>query len=121
MSHEPSPVEIGQRIRRRRSEAKLSASEVARRTGVTRETLAAWESGQSAPRANKLVTLATALGVEIGWLLGNGPAEDAPPAANDPVAALREEVARARAVTADLATRLDGLRDRLDALDDGDR
>ncbi|SDF43004.1 transcriptional regulator, XRE family [Limimonas halophila] len=118
MRHEPSPVEIGDRIRRQRSEAQLSASEVARRTGVTRETLAAWESGQSAPRANKLVTLADALGVDVGWVLGNGDAEGTAPTADDPVAALREEVAQARALTADLASRLDGLRGRLDALDE---
>lgn len=68
---------LGGRIWRAREAAAYTSGKFARTLGVKKETLEAWESDRSEPRANKLVTMAGLLNVSPSWLLygiGNSPA-----------------------------------------------
>lgn len=47
----------------------LSKKSLAMKLGVKKSTVSLWESGQSAPRANRLQTLAGILDVSIMWLV----------------------------------------------------
>lgn len=108
---------LGHRIRSRRRQLGLSAAALARRAGVTRDTLSAWEGGQSEPRANKLLTLAGILGTNVGWLLeGDGGCGPAPTSGSE-VAALREQLAQARGLVDNLSTMLESLQQRIDDLE----
>lgn len=60
---------LGGRLSRAREAAGFTLPQLARSIGVRRETLAAWETDRSEPRANRLVTLAGVLGVSPVWLL----------------------------------------------------
>ena len=64
---ESSPV--GPRIVVAREHQGWSQEELARRVGVTLDTIKAWESGDRDPRANRLFTLAGILSVTPHWLL----------------------------------------------------
>lgn len=63
------PQPIGPRIRVARENAGLSRSEAARKLGVAEATLAAWETDQEEPRANRLHMLAGLLNVSLPWFL----------------------------------------------------
>lgn len=108
---------LGSRIRNRRRELGLSASELARRAGVTRDTLHAWESDQSQPRANKLQILAGVLGANVGWLIGGDAGCGPAPQQSPEMAALRNQLGQAREVAQNLNTILETLEQRIDALD----
>ena len=60
---------IGQRIRAARENAGMSVADLAIRTGVEAASVAAWEEGERAPRANRLRTLSGILNVSLAWLL----------------------------------------------------
>lgn len=61
---------IGDRIRQRRDDVKLSAAELARRAGVTKGYVSQIESGQvPRPSGDVLYRLATALGTTVADLL----------------------------------------------------
>jgi transcriptional regulator with XRE-family HTH domain len=60
---------LGGRISRARDAMNLTSSQLARRLGVKSETVAAWESDRSEPRANRLTMLAGVMGVSPTWLL----------------------------------------------------
>lgn len=60
---------FGGRLWRAREAVAMSESALAKAIGVKRETLRAWESDRSEPRANKLVTIAGLLNVSPTWLL----------------------------------------------------
>lgn len=60
---------LGGRISRARDAMNLTTSQLARRLGVKSETVAAWESDRSEPRANRLTMLAGVMGVSPTWLL----------------------------------------------------
>lgn len=115
---EPLPEEtLGQRITAQRKRLGLSLAELARRVGVTRETMAAWESGQSEPRANRLLTTAGVLEASVGWLL-EGRGSCAPSASGyTDVEHLRAQVTAARDLADNLSTMLDVLYKRLEALE----
>lgn len=49
---------LGENIRKRREELKLSQEDVAERLGVSRQAVSKWEKGQSKPTANNLIQLA---------------------------------------------------------------
>ncbi|WP_039578771.1 helix-turn-helix domain-containing protein [Sphingopyxis fribergensis] len=68
---EPLP----QRMRRFREECGLSRAELADRTGLSRPTIWAWESGKSRPRQSNLETLAHALGISAQELTGKDQSE----------------------------------------------
>jgi transcriptional regulator with XRE-family HTH domain len=108
---------LGSRIKARRQELGLSASALARRAGVTRDTLHAWETDQSEPRANKLQMLAGVLGANVGWLIegdgGCGPA----PQSNPDISALRDQLGQAREVALSLNNMLETIEERINALD----
>jgi transcriptional regulator with XRE-family HTH domain len=108
---------LGSRIKARRQELGLSASALARRAGVTRDTLHAWETDQSEPRANKLQMLAGVLGATVGWLIEGDGGCGAAPQSNPDVAALRDQLHQARDVAQSLNNMLEGLEQRLNALD----
>jgi HTH-type transcriptional regulator, cell division transcriptional repressor len=70
----PDGDTLGGRIWRARDALDISVAQLARRLGVKAETIAAWESDRSEPRANRLIMLAGVLGVSPTWLL-NGVGE----------------------------------------------
>lgn len=65
---------IHQRIKRLREVAQLSQSDLARRLGVTPQTVQQWElpegQGGTAPRRKRLPELADIFGIDIGELMG---------------------------------------------------
>lgn len=65
---------LGGRISRARDAMSLTVAQLARRLGVKTETVAAWETDRSEPRANRLTMLAGVMGVSPTWLL-NGVGE----------------------------------------------
>ncbi len=68
---EASEESLGQRVKRLREEQGLSLSELARRSGkISRSYLYQIESGESSPTADKLESLAKALGASVPDLLG---------------------------------------------------
>jgi transcriptional regulator with XRE-family HTH domain len=70
---------LGGRLWRAREAVGLTESALAKAIGVKRETLRAWESDRSEPRANRLVTIAGLLNVSPTWLLhgvGGAPAAE---------------------------------------------
>ena len=75
----PDNDTLGGRLSRARDASGLSAAQLARRIGVRTNTIQAWESDRSQPRANRLSMLAGVLGVSLSWLLhgvGTAPSED---------------------------------------------
>ncbi|WP_374523972.1 helix-turn-helix domain-containing protein [Sphingopyxis sp.] len=66
---------LPKRLRRLREQSGLSRSELAERTGFSRPTIWAWESGKTQPRHNNLQTLAVALGIsEVELVAGDATA-----------------------------------------------
>ena len=75
----PDNDTLGGRLWRAREAKGLSESSLAKAIGVRRETLRAWESDRSEPRANRLVTISGVLDVSPTWLLhglGDAPASE---------------------------------------------
>lgn len=60
---------FGDRLAAAREGLGLSQEDLARRIGVRRETLAAWEDDRREPRANRLALLAGVTGAPLRWLL----------------------------------------------------
>jgi transcriptional regulator with XRE-family HTH domain len=78
MTEAPDMDTLGGRLSRARDAKSMSVSDVAGRIGVKPQTIAAWESDRSEPRANRLVMLAGFLGVTPTWLMhgvGQSPVE----------------------------------------------
>lgn len=71
-------ADIGAAIRRQREAVGMTVVELARQLGISRNTLANYESGRTEPTASELVRLADALGCTVQDLLG-GSAAPAPP------------------------------------------
>ncbi len=75
----PDAATFGDRVAGARESAGMTQAQVARRLGVKKATIAAWEQDLSEPRANRLSMLAGLLNVSIMWLLtGEGEGMDAP-------------------------------------------
>ena len=71
---------FGDRLTHAREAAGLSVAGLARRLGVRRPLVEAWEEDQREPRANQLQMMSGMLGVSLRWLLtGEGGTEEAPP------------------------------------------
>ena len=113
----PETATFGDRVAGARDAAGLTQAELARKLGVRKDTVLAWEEDRSEPRANKLSMMAGVLNVSIMWLLtGEGDGMQAPPG-DIHVAAdlsgvltdirnLRSELAAAEARAGALETRL---------------
>ena len=61
---------LGERVRWMRHGAQLKQSELAEKIGVTKAAIAAYEEGRSEPHLRNVIALSRALGVRVGWLLG---------------------------------------------------
>ena len=61
---------LGRRLEEARKSKSLSQADIARKIGVTRETVSKWESGDKEPSPEHLRELALALGVAADYLLG---------------------------------------------------
>lgn len=60
---------LGQRIARKREQAGLNQSELARRLSVTPQAVQKWESGASVPRGKRLDDIAAALSTSVAYLV----------------------------------------------------
>lgn len=84
----PESATFGDRVAGAREAAGMTQAQLARRLGVKKSTLNAWEQDLSEPRANKLSMMAGLVNVSIMWMLtgeGEGmsaPAEDVQSAAD---------------------------------------
>lgn len=68
-------MELAQRIQAMRRKLGISQEELAARTGVSRQAVSKWETGQAVPEVDKLVLLSQALGTTTDYLLkGEQPA-----------------------------------------------
>ncbi len=103
----PNMATFGDRVAGAPEAAGMTQSQLARRLGVKKSTLSAWEQDLSEPRANKLSMMAGLVNVSIMWLLTGegdgmtGPADDVqtPPDFSGILAELRELRASMRANT----------------------
>ncbi|WP_299663755.1 helix-turn-helix domain-containing protein [uncultured Ruegeria sp.] len=74
----PDTATFGDRVAGAREVAGMTQTQLARRLGVKKATITAWEDDLSEPRANKLSMMAGMLNVSIMWLLtGEGDGTDA--------------------------------------------
>lgn len=103
----PDAATFGDRVAGAREATGMTQAQLARRLGVKKATLSAWEQDLSEPRANKLSMMAGLVNVSIMWLLTgegdgmSGPAGDVQGAPNFSgiLAELREIRAQMRANT----------------------
>jgi transcriptional regulator with XRE-family HTH domain len=78
MTETPDMDTMGGRLSRARDAKSMTVGQVATRIGVKAQTISAWESDRSEPRANRLVMLAGFLGVTPTWFMhgvGQAPLE----------------------------------------------
>ncbi|WP_028094720.1 helix-turn-helix domain-containing protein [Pseudodonghicola xiamenensis] len=117
----PEAATFGDRVAGAREAAGMTQAQLARRLGVKRSTVCAWEEDVSEPRANKLSMMAGLLNVSIMWLLtgeGDGMTAPADELAEDGQE-LKPLVAEMRALQSDMrvmAERAGRLEKRLRAL-----
>lgn len=62
---------LGEKIKRRRKELKLSQKELASKVGVSHVSISQWESDTNAPKTENFLNLSTALKLTIEELLSN--------------------------------------------------
>ena len=75
----PDAATFGDRVAGARDAAGMTQAQLARRLGVKKSTVSAWEQDLSEPRANKLSMMSGLLNVSMRWLLtGEGTGTDAP-------------------------------------------
>ncbi len=70
---------LGGRIQRAREANGMTTAQFARRLGVKKVTMEAWENDRDEPRANRLTMIAGVLGISPAWLLsglGEAPATE---------------------------------------------
>ncbi len=84
-------VGVGDLIRKRRDAVQMSVAQLAKRIGVSRNTITNYESGRTEPTASHLISIAKALGSSVGDLLGMGAVSDSPRFAFRSHAALRKD------------------------------
>ncbi len=97
----PGTATFGDRVAGAREAASMTQTELARRLGIKKATLAGWEDDLSEPRANRLSMLAGLLNVSIKWLLtgeGEGPGAPDDMTVGDDFAAVLAELREIRAV-----------------------
>jgi transcriptional regulator with XRE-family HTH domain len=62
-------MSFGKNLQAQREKAGLSQSELAAKTGISVKSLQNWEIDRYVPRADAIVKLAEALGVDVGVLM----------------------------------------------------
>ncbi|MBO9444559.1 helix-turn-helix domain-containing protein [Ruegeria sp. R14_0] len=99
----PDAATFGDRLAGAREAAGMTQAQMARRLGVKKTTIAAWENDLSEPRANRLSMMAGMVNVSIMWLLtGEGEGMDAPAEATEGAPELSEVVAELRAIRGEM-------------------
>lgn len=113
----PDAATFGDRMAGARERAGMSQAQLARRLGVKKATIVAWEEDRSDPRANRLSMMAGLLNVSIMWLLtGEGDGPDAPEAltgGDSDLAAIAGELRAVRSHMRQAAERVARLEKRL--------
>ena len=87
----PDAVALGALIRQQREAIQMSVVQLAKRIGVSRNTISNYESGRTEPAASHMIAIATALGSSIGGLFGTGDQPTDPRFAFRSHAALRKD------------------------------
>ena len=99
----PDSATFGDRLAGAREAAGMTQTQLARRLGVKKATIAAWENDLSEPRANRLSIMAGMTNVSIMWLLtGEGEGTDAPHEAEESAPELADVVAELRAIRGEM-------------------
>ncbi len=99
----PDAATFGDRLAGAREAAGMTQSDLARRLGVKKSTIAAWENDLSEPRANRLSMMAGMVNVSIMWLLtGEGEGMDEPFDADKERPELAGVVAELRAIRGEM-------------------
>ncbi|MGV6847020.1 MAG: helix-turn-helix domain-containing protein [Marinibacterium sp.] len=113
----PDAATFGDRMAGARESAGMSQAQLARRLGVKKATVLAWEEDRSDPRANRLSMMAGILNVSIMWLLtGEGEgldAPEAPEAADSDLAAIAGDLRAVRSQMRQTGERIARLEKRL--------
>ena len=65
----PDAATFGDRVAAAREAVDMSQAQLARRLGIKKTTVMAWEQDLSEPRANKLSMMSGVLNVSMSWLL----------------------------------------------------
>ena len=103
-------ADVGSRMEEARVAAGMDRTAVGGQLGIGADTVAAWESGERAPRSNQLVAVAGILGVSPPWLMiGHGEAPGTPQVSTT----VAPELAEIRSELEDLVQRLDRVVDAL--------
>lgn len=99
----PHAATFGDRVAGAREAGGMTQSQLARRLGVKKSTVAAWEQDLSEPRANRLSMMAGLLNVSIMWLLtGEGDGMTGPADTVEPALDFSEVLAEMRGIRADM-------------------
>ncbi|MCA0927512.1 helix-turn-helix domain-containing protein [Ruegeria profundi] len=99
----PEAATLGDRLAGAREAAGMTQSQLARRLGVKKATIAAWENDLSEPRANRLSMIAGMVNVSIMWLLtGEGEGMEAPIDDGEANLELGSAVAELRAIRGEM-------------------
>lgn len=99
----PDTATFGDRVAGAREAAGMTQTQLARRLGVKKATIVAWEDDLSEPRANKLSMMAGMLNVSIMWLLtGEGDGTVATALAGDTDVELNQLVGELRAIRGEM-------------------
>ncbi|SMO33968.1 helix-turn-helix domain-containing protein [Ruegeria faecimaris] len=99
----PDAATFGDRLAGAREAAGMTQAHLARRLGVKKSTIAAWENDLSEPRANRLSMMAGMINVSIMWLLtGEGDGMDAPVEAGENAPDLAGIVSELRSIRGEM-------------------
>ncbi len=99
----PESATFGDRLAGAREAAGMTQAQLARRLGVKKATIAAWENDLSEPRANRLSMMAGMINVSIMWLLtGEGEGMEAPAEDSEANLELTDAVAELRAIRGEM-------------------
>ncbi|WP_372570980.1 helix-turn-helix domain-containing protein [Ruegeria jejuensis] len=99
----PDAATFGDRVAGAREATGMTQTQLARRIGVKKATIASWENDLAEPRANKLSMMAGLLNVSIMWLLtGEGEGMDAPAEEGETDSELSSLVGELRAIRGEM-------------------